>query len=101
MVSISKLKIKPPIAGLSEFESNNEKIQSINLLNEKRKIKINFNENSSIKSIEIPIDGLIEIKFKNDPEWDVRFCSFSEDIDIYYKKTPYPKGAFRVMSIGK
>jgi len=83
-MTIAKLKVFPALEKNTEFELNKNNVQSIFI--EDGSITITFENDDPIKLVEIPIDNLIKIEFKEDSEWDGKFISFSGDKSIYYKK---------------
>lgn len=98
MVNIEKFSINPDLDGTYDFERGKNRVQSITL--EDNVIKIRFEYDNPIKSINIPIVGLIEIEYGKDTEWDVKLISLQKDITISYKRWNLPEGFDPMMMVG-
>lgn len=81
---IKKLRIVPDLEEHTEFEKNKNNVHSIALNDDI--ITIKFEKEDHITSIEIPIKGLIKIKFNADFNWDGKFISIQGNESIYYKR---------------
>lgn len=94
---IKKLKIVPDLEGISNFEEGKDQVQSI-IMNKENIIKIRFNDNNLIKSIDIPTEGSIKLEYESSSEWDGKLILIQGNEVIYYKKGSYPKEALESMA---